>query len=96
MLSWLDNELLKGVERKKLKERKGSVFFVKNKNFVVAEISGEVFWVLFSIWKQFQETFSLNFGQTEQIIKLWLKERLGLEHLTTRSDNTLGRFNHHF
>ena len=61
--------------------------FWKKDNGVVIELRplGEVWffknelWVLKSIWKDIENMFSLDYDETQKLIKEWMGQRLGLE-----------------
>lgn len=67
------------VEQKKYPE---SRFWKKDDNVVLdLEESGDM-WVYFKIWDNFSGLFSLDYDETQQVMKEWLEENLNLEGIT--------------
>jgi len=70
------------VESAKYKHSK----FWKKDDEVMLELekSGDL-WVLRSIWSDISNMFSLNYYETQQLIKDWMEQRLGLVGVTPNS-----------
>ena len=59
-----------------------SIFWIKDGE-VIAEIKElAFFWVSHQIWKNINVMFSLEYDETQQVIKEWLEEHYGLGGLT--------------
>ena len=59
-----------------------SIFWIKDGE-VIAEIKElAFFWVSNQIWKNINVMFSLEYDETQQVIKEWLEEHYGLGGLT--------------
>ena len=69
-------------KEKRTKKHPESIFWVKDGE-VIAEIKkSEYFWVNRQIWKNINFMFSLEYDETQQVIKEWLEEHYGLGGLT--------------
>ena len=69
-------------EEKRTKKRPESIFWVKE-GAVIAEIKkSKYFWVHPQIWRSISLMFSLEFDETQQVIKDWLEEHYKLGGLT--------------
>lgn len=61
-----------------------SIFWVKDGE-VISEIeNSEYFWVSPQIWRSISLMFSLEYDETQQVIKDWLEEHYKLGELTPR------------
>ena len=64
------------------KEYLGYIFWVKDDE-VIAEIEkSEYFWVKTHIWDTISRMFSLEYEETQEVIKEWLEEHYKLGSLT--------------
>jgi hypothetical protein len=73
-------------EEKRTKKRPESIFWVKE-GAVIAEIKkSKYFWVHPQIWRSISLMFSLEFDETQQVIKDWLEEHYKLGELTPIKD----------
>jgi hypothetical protein len=73
-------------EEKRTKKYPESIFWVKDGE-VIAEIEkSKYFWVSPQIWKNIMSMFSLEYTETQQVIKDWLEEHYGLGGLTPYVD----------
>jgi hypothetical protein len=69
-------------EVKKSSKLPDSIFWVKNGE-VIAEIHNpKYFWVEAQIWNTISSMFSLEYSETQQVIKDWLEEHYKLGGLT--------------
>ena len=70
-------------EEKKSSDYPNSIFWIKDGN-VIAEINKKLgyFWIHYHIWLTISAMFSLEFNETEQVIKHWLEEHYKLGGLT--------------
>ena len=69
-------------EEKTSKEYPNSIFWVKD-NEVIAEIEkSEYFWIDYHIWDTISLMFSLEYEETQEVIKEWLEEHYKLGSLT--------------
>jgi hypothetical protein len=44
------------------------------------------FWVLYSIWDNISNMFSLDYDETQQLIKEWVEQHLELEDITPKTN----------
>jgi uncharacterized membrane protein len=71
-------------EEKRTKKHPKSVFWVKDGE-VIAEIkNSEYFYVNYKIWGNISSMLSLEYSETQQVIKDWLEEHYKLRGLTPR------------
>jgi hypothetical protein len=70
-------------EEKRTKNKPDSIFWVKDGE-VIAEINKNsgYFWVESQIWNTISSMFSLEYSETQQVIKDWLEEHYKLGGLT--------------
>ena len=69
-------------EVKKSSDYPDSIFWIKNGE-IIAEINNtKYFWVESQIWKTISSMFSLEYSETQQVIKDWMEENYKLERLT--------------
>jgi uncharacterized membrane protein len=69
-------------EEKRTKNKPNSIFWV-NDGEVIAEIHNpKYFWVDYQIWVTISSMFSLEYSETQQVIKDWLEEHYKLGGLT--------------
>jgi hypothetical protein len=74
--------LFKDIYEVKSAKYKHSKFWKKNDEVILElEKSGDL-WVLRSIWSDISNVFSLNYYETQQLIKDWMEQRLGLVGVT--------------
>ena len=68
-------------EVKTSKKYPNSVFWVKDDKFISEIVELEYFWVHYNIWETISKMFSLDFSETQQVIKIWLEEHYNLGEL---------------
>ena len=68
-------------EEKTSKDYPDSIFWVKNGK-VVAEIEKPNFWITFDTWEIISQMFSLDYDETQSVIKEWLEKHHKLGGLT--------------
>ena len=69
-------------EVKKSSDYPDSIFWIKNGE-IIAEINNtKYFWVESQIWNTISSMFSLEYSETQQVIKDWMEENYKLERLT--------------
>ena len=72
-------------EEKRTKKYPESIFWIKD-GVVIAEIqNSEYFFVNYKIWDNITLMFSLEYDETQQVIKDWLEEHYKLRGLTPPS-----------
>ena len=71
------NYLFKGMREVKSKKYPDSRFWKKDDN-VVLELRNSYLLVSYSIWEDISNMFSLNYNETQQLIKDWVEQRLKL------------------
>ena len=76
-------------EEKRTKKFPDSIFWVKDGE-VIAEIEKpKYFWVEPKIWRNIMDILSLEYDETQHVIKTWLEKHYKLGGLTPRSSKTL-------
>ena len=79
------NYLFEDIYEVKSTKYKHSKFWKKDDEVMLElEKSGDL-WVLRSIWSDISNMFSLNYYETQQLIKDWMEQRLGLVGVTPNS-----------
>lgn len=79
--SYLDYAF-KGLYEVRSKKYLNSRFWkIEDENALELENSGRIC-VKWGIWESFSGMFSLNYNETQQIMKKWLEEHLNLEGIT--------------
>ena len=69
-------------EEKRTKKHPESIFWVKDGE-VISEIEkSDYFWINPQIWMNIMNMFSLEYDETQQVIKDWLEEHYKLGELT--------------
>ena len=69
-------------EEKRTREYPESIFWVKDGE-VISEIEkSDYFWINPQIWMNIMNMFSLEYDETQQVIKDWLEEHYKLGELT--------------
>lgn len=76
------NHVFKGLHEKEIYGHSDRRFWLINDNVVLNLSPLNVIWVSDSIWNEVSEMFSLDFKETQEIIKQWVTENLGLEEAT--------------
>ena len=71
-------------EEKRTKKYPKSVFWVKDGEVIVEIQKSGYFWVSPQIWNNITLMFSLEYDETQQVIKDWLEEHYKLGGLTPR------------
>ena len=75
-------------EEKTSKKYPNSIFWV-NDGEIIAEIKkSRYFWVDYRIWRTISKMFSLEYDETQEVIKEWLEEHYELGSLTPVSDGS--------
>ena len=69
------------VESKKYPD---SRFWKKDDNVILELRNSGNLWVIYPIWEDVSNMFSLNYDETEQLIKDWMEEHLELVGITPR------------
>ena len=69
-------------KEKRTREYPGSIFWVKDGEVIVEIEKSEYFWVSPQIWRTIISMFSLEYDETQQVIKEWLEEHYKLGGLT--------------
>ena len=69
-------------EEKRTEEHPKSVFWVKDGEVIVEIQKSGYFWVSPQIWNNITLMFSLEYDETQQVIKDWLEEHYKLGGLT--------------
>ena len=65
-------------KEKRTKKHPESIFWVKDGEFIVEIEKSEYFWVSPQIWRNINFMFSLEYFETQQVIKEWLEEHYKL------------------
>ena len=81
----IDNFITNQLEphkEKRTKKHSESIFWVKNGEVIAEILNSKYFWVNDQIWKNINVMFSLEYDETQQVIKEWLEEHYGLGGLT--------------
>lgn len=63
-----------------------SIYWVKEKeDLIIAQIkNSELFWLRDVIWDRISQMFSLDYDETQSVIKMWLEKHYGLGGLTPK------------
>ena len=69
-------------KEKRTKKHSESIFWVKDGEVIVEIEKSEYFWVSPQIWRNINFMFSLEYFETQQVIKEWLEEHYKLGGLT--------------
>jgi len=69
-------------KEKRTKKYPESIFWVKDGEVIVEIEKSEYFWVSPQIWRNINFMFSLEYDETQQVIKKWLEEHYKLGGLT--------------
>ena len=81
----IDNFITNQLEphkEKRTKKHSESIFWVKNGEVIAEILNSKYFWVNDQIWKNINVMFSLEYDETQQVIKEWLEEHYELGGLT--------------
>ena len=65
-------------EEKRTREYPKSIFWVKDGEIIVEILKSKYFFVSPQIWKNIMSMFSLEYVETQQVIKEWLEEHYKL------------------
>jgi uncharacterized membrane protein len=65
-----------------------SIFWTKNGRIIVEIENSEYFWVINEIWTNISSMFSLEYEETQEVIKYWLEEHYNLGSLTPTYSQT--------
>ena len=68
-------------EEKRTKKHSESIFWIKDGKVIAEILNSKYFWVNDQIWKNINVMFSLEYDETQQVIKEWLEEHYGLGSL---------------
>jgi hypothetical protein len=74
--------LFEGMYEIESKKYPDSRFWKKDDNVVLELRNSGYLLVLYSIWENISNMFSLEYDETQQLIKDWVKKRLKLEIIT--------------
>ena len=80
----IDNFITNQLEphkEKRTKKHSESIFWVKNGEVIAEILNSKYFWVNDQIWKNINVMFSLEYDETQQVIKEWLEEHYKLGRL---------------
>ena len=69
-------------KEKRTKKHSESIFWIKDGEVIVEILNSKYFWVNDQIWKNINVMFSLEYDETQQVIKDWLEEHYKLGELT--------------
>ena len=69
-------------EEKTSKKYPDSIFWTKNGRIIVEIENLKYFWVINDIWTNISSMFSLEYEETQEVIKYWLEEHYNLGSLT--------------
>ena len=85
-------------EEKKSSKYPDSIFWVKDDEIIIEIEDSDYFWVSPQIWRNIRSMFSLEYGETQQVISDWLEEHYKLGGLTpyTCSRTTIGMLEEHY
>ena len=81
----IDNFITNQLEphkEKRTKKHSESIFWVKDGEVIAEILNSKYFWVNDQIWKNINVMFSLEYDETQQVIKEWLEEHYGLGGLS--------------
>ena len=76
-------------EEKRTKKYPDSIFWIKDGEVIVEIEKSEYFWVNYKIWNNITLMFSLEYDETQQVIKDWLEEHYKLGGLTPLGRNSI-------
>jgi hypothetical protein len=71
--------LFEGVYLVKSKFYPDSTFFKKNDKVILELEKSGTLWVLYSVWTDISNMFSLDYSETQQLIKAWMEQQLKQE-----------------
>jgi hypothetical protein len=74
--------LLEPHEEKRTKKFPDSIFWIKDGKIIAEIENSKHFWVSHQIWEYINVMFSLEYTETQQVIKDWLEEHYKLGGLT--------------
>ena len=74
-------------EEKTSKKYSDSIFWTKNGRIIVEIENSEYFWVINEIWTNISSMFSLEYEETQEVIKYWLEEHYNLGSLTPNASS---------
>jgi hypothetical protein len=63
------------------KKYSDSIFWIKDREIIVNLQKSGYFWVKVDIWEAISLTFSLDYDETQEVIRQWLKEHYNLGSL---------------
>ena len=69
-------------EEKRTKKYPDSIFWIKDGEVIVEIEKSEYFWVNYKIWRNIMDILSLEYDETQHVIKTWLEEHYKLGGLT--------------
>ena len=72
-------------EEKKSSKYPDSIFWVKDGEVIIEIEDSDYFWVRSEIWKVIGNMFSLEYSETQQVIRDWLEEHYKLGGITPYS-----------
>jgi len=61
-----------------------STFFKKDDKVILELEKSGTLWVLYSVWNSISDTFSIQYEETQQLIKEWMEEQLKQEVVTPK------------
>ena len=72
----------------KSKHYPNSTFFKKDDKVILELEKSGTLWVLYSVWSNISDMFSLDYNETQQLIKEWAEAQLKQEVVTPRFDKS--------
>ena len=73
------NYLFEDMYSVKSKSYPDSTFFKKNDKVILELEKSGTLWVLYSVWTSIADMFSLDYSETQQLIKAWMEQQLKQE-----------------
>jgi len=70
------NYLFEDIYEVKSKNYPNSTFFKKDDKVILELEKSGTLWVLYSVWASISDTFSLQYEETQQLIKEWMESQL--------------------
>jgi uncharacterized membrane protein len=85
-------------EEKRTKKYPKSVFWVKDGEVIVEIEKPKYFYVNYKIWRSISSMLSLEYSETQQVIKDWLEEHYKLGDLTpfNRNKSQMSKLEEHY
>jgi uncharacterized membrane protein len=85
-------------EEKRTKKYPDSIFWIKDGEVIVEIKNSEYFYVNYKIWRSISSMLSLEYYETQQVIKDWLEEHYKLGDLTpfNRKKSQMSKLEEHY